>query len=364
MPATLSIQECTAPINAQLALVKASIKNIVPPESRWLAEALGHSLGGEGKLLRPVLTLLMAKGLGLLEGTHDTSVIETASVAEMIHVATLLHDDVLDDADLRRGRETVRAIWGNSVSILTGDYLLAQASLKLSQIGNIRLVAIYSHVLSHLCDGEVEQLRTSYQLSVDWDSYLRKSIGKTASLFSAACESAGVLAASYADLTEDDIQRLASYGKNFGIAFQIIDDLLDYTATEAELGKPVLGDLRSGLLNAPVLLALGSNRLDDTAKAGLRAEIEGLFTTAQAAQAAAAKADDESSGATVALDAQVAHHIAAIQNYLTQAQALDATLALANDYAQCALAGLAPLAPGPAKEALEGLVHLALTRKK
>lgn len=244
----IEVEQIYAPVQAGLLQVQQSLLQIITPETELLAKSIAHSLQSSGKFLRPLLSLLASGASGGIDSPH----IETAAVAELIHVSTLLHDDVLDDADLRRGRPTIRSQWGNRVSILSGDYLLAQASLKLSLLNQCRLVSIFARVLSNLCEGEVEQIHSSFNLHTTWESYFKKSIYKTASLFGACCESAGVLNG----LSEDRIQLLKTFGEKFGIAFQITDDLLDYTSSVERLGKPVLDDLKNGLLNAPVLLAL------------------------------------------------------------------------------------------------------------
>ena len=282
-----SIEAVYAPVSVALEQVKQRLLAVQPPESVLLHDSLRHALSGGGKLVRPVLTMLMGGATAPINGSEKNTesgisdaLIETAVVSEMIHIATLLHDDVLDNSDLRRGRPTVKKRWGNTISILSGDYLLAKASLKLSEIGIIRLVAIYSHVLADLCDGEVEQIRGSFALDdiirdpdAAWASYYRKSLCKTASLFSAGCEAAGVL--NGCDDTE--IQTLRTFGENYGTSFQLIDDLLDYTGDAQTMGKPVLDDLRNGLLNAPILGALTSTTLTETVKKQLQGYIREVF---------------------------------------------------------------------------------------
>ena len=328
----LTMDSIYAPINQHIDSVKAKIKAIVPPESQLLAESLVHSLGNGGKLLRPALTLLMSEATGNI----NDNTLETAAVSEMIHTATLLHDDVLDEADLRRNKKTVRAVWGNAVSILSGDYLLAQASRKLAQIGNIRVVAIFSDVLADLCDGEVEQIRTSYNMGkTDWDSYYRKSICKTASLFSASCEAAAVLN----NCPEDQIQKLRNYGTNLGIGFQIMDDLLDITQTEAQLGKPAMDDLRNGLLTAPVLIALeGESVIADQ----LKQLIETVFN-----------ADEHQI---------IADDVETIKILLRDAGAIEKTRQLAKDYIEKAWGSLKDLPDSEAKESLINLGHFVIQR--
>ncbi len=335
-----SVQEAFQLVLEPLHGVKESLKAIIPPNSAVLAETVEYSLVGGGKYLRPVVTLLSAlasKPTGSLQSEREQQqAIEVAAVAEMIHVATLLHDDVIDGSELRRGKKTVRAQWGNKISVLSGDYLLAQASVKLSKLGNTRLVSIFAHVLADLCDGEVEQMHSSYQVQSSWDSYYKKTICKTASLFSAGCESAGVIN----DLPEADIQALKRYGKNFGLAFQIVDDILDYTATEAEMGKPVLDDLRNGLLTAPILLAMESEKLSVEERATLQQRVEALFKTPT----------DETL-------------IQQIQAALTQADAIAETSELAKRYISEARQALDFMSDSLAKQALLTLVDFILERR-
>jgi all-trans-nonaprenyl-diphosphate synthase len=338
MPSVLlpSIQEVFALVLNPLNQVKDSLMAIIPPDSAVLAETVQYSLTGGGKYLRPVVTLLSGAATRRQTEAQQQQTIEAAAVAEMIHVATLLHDDVIDGSELRRGKKTVRAQWGNKVSVLSGDYLLAQASVKLSKLNNTRLVSIFAHVLADLCDGEVEQMHTSFRLDASWDSYYKKTICKTASLFSAGCESAGVIN----DLPEEHIQALRSYGHHFGLAFQIMDDLLDYTATETEMGKPVLDDLRNGLLTAPILLALESNQLSPTERQTLQAEVESLFS--------------HPSDETI---------IATIQNLLIKSQAIEETRRLAYRYIAEAEQSLTFVTDSVEKQALLSLVNYITQRR-
>lgn len=336
LPLIQDVQEAFALVSGPLERVKESLLAIVPPDSLTLAESVEHSLNGGGKYLRPVVTLLMGTSTCSQSAEQQHQTIETAAVAEMIHVATLLHDDVIDHSELRRGKKTVCAQWGNKVSVLSGDYLLAQASVKLSKLGNTRLVSIFAHVLADLCDGEVEQLHTSFSLEPSWDSYYKKTICKTASLFSAGCEAAGVIN----QLEESQIQALKTYGRNFGIAFQIMDDLLDYTATEAEMGKPVLDDLRNGIMNAPILLALASDRLNTEECETLKQAIQQLFN----------EPTDETP-------------IAIIRQQLDACDALGQTRALAQQYVDEAKQALDFVSDSSEKQALLTLVDYVIQRR-
>jgi geranylgeranyl pyrophosphate synthase len=312
------------------------LKAIVPPDSELLADSLQHSLSGGGKFIRPVITLLS----GLALGGVIPALVETAAVSEMIHIATLLHDDVLDDAAVRRGRETVRNRWGNTVSILAGDYLLAQASLKLAQIGNITIVGLYSQVLADLCDGEVEQIRSSYQLATPWESYFRKSICKTASLFATGCEAAAVLH----QLPEAERQRLKDFGRNFGLAFQIVDDALDYTASQEALGKPVLDDLRNGLMNAPVLLALENTEAGSAAQTELRGLVQTIFDAGRQNEPIAEEV------------------LLRTRELILSTGGIDRTLRLAREHVKRAVDALSFLPASEAKQALESLATTIIER--
>ncbi len=329
------IERIYTPVKSDLLKVQASLLEIVTPETELLVKTIHHSLQNNGKLMRPLLTLLASGACGEIGTSH----IETAAVAELIHVATLLHDDVLDDADIRRGRPTVRVEWGNRVSILSGDYLLAQASLKLSRLNQCRLVSIFAQVLANLCEGEVEQIRTSYDIETTWDSYYKKSICKTAALYAACCESAGVINR----LPEERIEDLRLFGEKFGIAFQIIDDLLDYTSSSERLGKPVLDDMKNGLLNAPILLALESFAPGSAELDRLVSRIEAIF-----------HAEDNS------------EHQRAVQDelfdLLETADALEKTMALARRFTDEARAHIDFLEDSPYKASLHYLTDYVCQR--
>lgn len=333
--APINVHQIYAPVEADLVRVKESLKQIVPPETEILTQSIAHSMQVRGKLFRPLLSLLASGATGRIDASH----IETAAVSELIHVATLLHDDVLDNADLRRGHSTVRAEWGNKVSILSGDYLLAQASLKLSYLNQCRLVSIFARVLSNLCEGEVEQIRYSFSLSTTWDSYFKKSLCKTASLFGACCESAAVLNG----LPEEKIQSLRLFGEKFGIAFQIIDDLLDYTSSASRLGKPVLDDLKNGILNAPVLLALEYFPIGSPEHQRLQTLIEQLF----------ASQDNPKE------QEQLTQELFSI---FEACQVVEKTQALADQYAQEARELIAFLPESPYLQALMALTRYATQR--
>lgn len=336
-PVAPDIAAVYALLQSHLVSVEASLQAIITPQTETLAKSISHTLDAGGKMLRPVLLILLSGATGVIDSRH----IETAAVAELIHVATLLHDDVLDDAATRRGLPTVKHLWGNKIAILSGDYLLAQASYKLSQLNDCRLVSIYAKVLGDLCEGEVLQLQAAYQLDPSWALYRQKSICKTAALFSACCESAGVLNA----CTDEQIEALKAFGIAFGLAFQMMDDLLDYTSTQQALGKPVFEDIRQGLVNAPILVALESYPADSEDYADLKRILLALFE----------------------LDAEATDRKAletALYQHLEVTQAIAKTKALAEASLQEAMAFLGELPDSQYKAALYTLSEYALARNK
>jgi len=175
-----------------------------------------------------------------------------AEITEMIHVASLVHDDVLDECDVRRGAETVNSLYGTRVAVLVGDFLFAQSSWGLAQLDNLEVIKLISQVIADFADGEISQAQNLYNCDVTLDEYLEKSFYKTASLIAASCRSAAV----FSEVPEEVKGAMFDYGKHLGLAFQVVDDILDFTQTEAQLGKPQGQDLASGNLTAPAIFAL------------------------------------------------------------------------------------------------------------
>jgi len=214
-----------------------------------LINQMGHYIvGNGGKRLRPMLLLLAAKALG---GVNDNHLI-LAAVIEFIHTATLLHDDVVDESDLRRGKESANAVWGNAASVLVGDYLYSSAFEMMVRTGNMRVMEILSKTTTAIAEGEVLQLLNCNNPETTEAKYLEVIARKTAILFSAATRLGAVLA----DTTAEVEESLAEYGQQLGIAFQLIDDALDYKATTEELGKNLGDDLAEGKPTLPLIYAI------------------------------------------------------------------------------------------------------------
>ncbi|WP_409523627.1 octaprenyl diphosphate synthase [Nitrincola sp. MINF-07-Sa-05] len=214
-----------------------------------LVEKMGHYIvESGGKRLRPLLVLLSANACQY-KGTHH---IELAAVIEFIHTATLLHDDVVDNSELRRGNATANAKWGNAPSVLVGDFLYSRAFQLMVDIGSMEIMRIISNATTVIAEGEVLQLLNQRNPGITEDAYMQVILGKTAMLFEAASECGAILAG--ASATEREALRL--YGRHLGIAFQLIDDLMDYVSSSDEMGKNTGDDLAEGKTTLPLIHAM------------------------------------------------------------------------------------------------------------
>ena len=221
-----------------------------------LKEATQHILSGGGKRLRPRIILVIGRMLG---ARHDPLVTLAASI-ELLHNATLVHDDFIDGAALRRGIPTLNANWSPAATILAGDFLFASASTLAAKTDSLEIMHLFSQTLMTIVNGEVNQLLSTHTL-VDFEEYYKRIYAKTASLFETSSLAAAIVGGA------EDMQReeLRGFGRDLGMAFQIADDILDYTGSEASAGKPVGGDLRQGLFTLPLLYHLQENPGDDLA---------------------------------------------------------------------------------------------------
>ncbi len=212
-----------------------------------IPELAGHLIAGGGKRLRPMLTLGCAAALDYQGERHH----KLAAAVEFIHTATLLHDDVVDGSDLRRGRKTANIIWGNEASVLVGDFLFSRAFELMVEDGSLKTLKILSNASAVIAEGEVAQLTAQRVIDTGEDRYLHIIQAKTAALFAAACQIAAVVAES-GQQTEDAFE---SYGRNLGIAFQLVDDAIDYISDAGTMGKDIGDDFRDGKVTLPVILA-------------------------------------------------------------------------------------------------------------
>ncbi|TAN58841.1 MAG: polyprenyl synthetase family protein [Magnetospirillum sp.] len=234
-------------VKADLEQVNRTIVERMHSQVALIPQLAGHIIAAGGKRLRPVLTLASAR----LAGHKGQRHVKLAACVEFIHTATLLHDDVVDESELRRGQASANALFGNKPSVLVGDFLFSRAFELMVEDGSLAVLAILSHASSVIAEGEVLQLITANDTATSEDSYLEVIRSKTAALFAAACRIGAVVA----DRPKVEEEALESYGLNLGIAFQLIDDVLDYSAKQAVLGKTVGDDFREGKITLPLILA-------------------------------------------------------------------------------------------------------------
>lgn len=246
--AHLKTLDIFAAIADDLRQVEAAIEEALATSDEMLDEVSTHLLRAGGKRIRPALVLLTSK----FPGTSLERVIPVAVAVELIHMATLVHDDVVDKATVRRGLPTVNAKWSNQISVLTGDYLFAKAFSILAQTGNPRVVQIMADVVYEMSRGEIAQIASYFQAGQSEAQYYERIAQKTGYLIAECCR----LGAIVAGANEQAVQALYDYGMGVGLSFQIADDLLDFHGSAAKVGKPVCGDLKTGILTMPVIHAL------------------------------------------------------------------------------------------------------------
>jgi octaprenyl-diphosphate synthase len=242
-----SIERLNELVRSDLERVNALILARTGSEVAMIPEVANHLISSGGKRLRPMLTLATAVFTGYSGAGH----IKLAAAVEFMHTATLLHDDVVDESELRRGKLAARMVWGNEASVLVGDFLLGQAFKMMVEVASLRALEILSTAAAVIAEGEVMQLAAAKKLDTTEDAYLAVIRSKTAELFAAACEVGPVLAGR----PKAEQAACRSFGMNLGVAFQLIDDALDYGGSRARLGKNVGDDFREGKITLPVILA-------------------------------------------------------------------------------------------------------------
>ena len=236
------------PVQEDLVKVKDNLSSVSKVDFPWLSEQLSYVVRGGGKGIRPALTLLSGK----FYNYNLKYLLSMASAVELMHTATLIHDDAIDKSVARRGKPTIYKMWGEETAILLGDYLFAKAGEHVADTQSPRVIKLFSQTLATISSGELNQLLDAFKLEQTRQQYFQRISGKTASLFSLATKSGAILSGA----PERSVKALEEYGYNLGIAFQIVDDVLDFTGTEDELGKPVGSDLFQGTLTLPAMLVL------------------------------------------------------------------------------------------------------------
>jgi octaprenyl-diphosphate synthase len=313
-------------VAADLNHVNAVILARMQSEVALIPELAGHLIAGGGKRMRPMLTLACARLLDYPGARHH----RLAAAVEFIHTATLLHDDVVDGSGLRRGRRTANIIWGNPASVLVGDFLFARAFELMVEDGSLKVLAILSRASSVIAEGEVSQLSAQRRIDTDEEHYLDIIAAKTAALFAAACRIAAVVA----ERDEAAEQALDGYGRNLGIAFQLVDDAIDYASDAQTMGKGVGDDFRDGKVTLPVILAYARG------SAAERRFWEEAVTGARASD----------------------FDLAEATRLLRGCGALDDTIERARLFGQRAIDALGPFPAGRAKAALTEAVEFAIRR--
>ena len=246
-PVDRLIEPLTALVDSDMARVNETILARTGSDVAMIPEVANHLISSGGKRLRPILTLATAALCGYSGSGH----VKLAAAVEFMHTATLLHDDVVDDSDMRRGKAAARVLWGNEASVLVGDFLLGQAFKMMVEVGSMACLDVLSTAAVVIAEGEVMQLSAAKDTETTEDAYLAVIRAKTAALFAAACEVGPILAGR----GKAEIAACRAYGANLGVAFQLIDDALDYGGTAAKLGKNVGDDFREGKITLPIVLS-------------------------------------------------------------------------------------------------------------
>src|SRR5215216_1465305 len=234
-----------------LARVEDSLHEAVTTPDRFLADVASHLIGAGGKRIRPTLTLCAAYAAAGGEGPAGPDAVTGAVAIELVHQGSLYHDDVIDEAETRRGVPSVNARWSNIVAILAGDFLLARASALAARLGG-DVAEILASTIGELCRGQVLELQHLFDVDRSEESYSSAIEGKTAALFATACRIGGMVS----DVDEPTLDALTRYGQHLGMCFQIVDDVLDLTATDETMGKPTGQDIVEGIYTLPVIYAM------------------------------------------------------------------------------------------------------------
>lgn len=246
------------PVQEDLEKVEEKLISVSQVGDAHLSELLNYSLMSTGKRIRPALTLLCGK----FYDYNLEYLLPMATATEILHMATLVHDDAIDNSPMRRGRETVYKLWGVEKAVLLGDYLFAEAGAITATTQNLRVIKLFAQTIKTISSGEINQAYHAFNLEQERSQYFQRIASKTAALFCLCTESGAVLS----QAPEKSIQALVKYAYNMGIAFQVIDDVLDFIGTEAELGKPVGSDLNEGTLTLPSILLLEQYPADNPVK--------------------------------------------------------------------------------------------------
>ena len=246
-----SVTSIFATVEKDLQLLTENLKNLIGAKHPILYAAAEYLFETSGKRVRPAIVLLVSRST-MVDQEITLRHRRLAEITEMIHTASLVHDDVVDESALRRNVPTVHSRFGNRVAVLAGDFLFAQSSWYLANLDNLEVVKLLSKVIMDMAEGEIQQSLSGFNTGISLEEYVQKSYYKTASLVANSAKAAGVLSG----VSETTAQHLYEYGRNLGLAFQVVDDVFDFTSSAETLGKPAGADMAGGIVTAPVLFAL------------------------------------------------------------------------------------------------------------
>ena len=321
----MNLEQITELTAQDMAAVNATILEQLNSDVTLINQLGYYIISGGGKRIRPMIAVLAARALGYEGNKHVT----VAALIEFIHTATLLHDDVVDESDMRRGKATANAAFGNAASVLVGDFIYTRAFQMMTSLESLRVLALMSEAVNVIAEGEVLQLMNVHDPDISEESYMRVIYSKTARLFEAAAQSSAILSGASAEQE----QALQDYGRYLGTAFQLIDDLLDYSADGSTLGKNTGDDLNEGKPTLPLLHAMHNG--DDAQRDMIRGAIE------------------QGNGR---------HLLEPVLQAMQQCGSLEYTRKRAEEEADKAIAALQVLPASEHRKALEGLAHLAVQR--
>lgn len=319
--------EAFTPIASDMQQLAAQIPAYFQVESETAAHFLKHVFHTSGKRIRPALYFLCCRMLGY----RGEQAIPMAAVCEFIHIASLLHDDVVDNAPMRRGKASANALWGDEVAVLMGDLIYSRASEMMAATGSLEIVETFASAIRIMSEGEILQLENQYNINVSDEAYLKVLQAKTGTLIGSACKVAGLLA----HRTKQQCDALFEFGKKIGIAFQLIDDAIDYASTSADLGKQQYADLREGKFTYPILHLKKQLSHDEL----------------------------EAFSASLLAKSMTEREISYISGLIKKHRSDEATLKLADEYTQSALAMLKEFFPeSPERQSLISLANILVQR--
>jgi geranylgeranyl pyrophosphate synthase len=326
----LDFTDVLATMRADLVEVEQRLRREVDVDYPFVGEILEGLLSAGGKRLRPLVLLLAARPFVY----NLDRLVPAAAGVELLHTASLIHDDTVDHAEVRRGKPTLNSLVSTETVILFGDYIFARAAMLAAATSNPRVVGVFASTLGDICDGELREIFTARELKQSMDDYKRRIYGKTAALFAGSAEMGAILG----DATEDEIASMRRYGKNVGMAFQIVDDVLDLRESTSQIGKPAGLDLRQGTVTLPTMLYFEHNGLDSAKSDVVRRAVGGNGATE----------DDYAMATTV----------------IRESGALERSLSVASRYVEDAKNDLRCIPHGETREMMEALADESLSRTR